>query len=373
MSRRSLGNGQSEFPLFRNIHLWLPSYIRDGLKKRLTGEGRVQPKYVFFCICDHFEPYWNRADAATARKRINRWLDEYPKIAEKYRDSDGQPLKYSFFYPEEEYRFDDVEALAGLCRAGFGEVEIHLHHENDTSENLRKTLLEYKKRLYGEHGLLSVRRDSGEISYGFIHGNWALDNSRPDRRWCGVNDEITVLQETGCYADFTMPSAPSDTQTRKVNSIYYAVDDPGEPKSHDRGIDAETGKSGEGLLMVQGPLGLTWHQRKFGLLPRIENGGLYANSPPTAQRVKFWIQTGICVQKAEEYVFIKIYTHGAQEGISDMLFGGGFDIIFSELTKETKQLGGNLRYVSAREMINIIKAIEAEENYSYKLRDYIYS
>ena len=68
------------------------------------------------------------------------------------------------------------------------------------------------------HGLLSRDRYTGEVGYGFIHGNWALDNSRPDGRMCGVDNELDVLRETGCYADFTLPSAPSPTQTRKINS-----------------------------------------------------------------------------------------------------------------------------------------------------------
>ena len=47
-----------------------------------------------------------------------------------------------------------------------------------------------------------------------------------DGRYCGVNDELTVLRETGCYADFTMPAAPDVSQTRTINAIYYAADDP---------------------------------------------------------------------------------------------------------------------------------------------------
>ena len=198
--------------------------------------------------------------------------------------------------------------MADLCRAGYGEVEIHLHHDNDTAENLRRTLTDYKMRLHEKHGLLSTNRETGEISYGFIHGNWSLCNSRRDGRWCGVNNEITVLQETGCYADFTLPSAPSDTQTRKVNSIYYAVDCPGKPKSHNWGIDAEVGKVSDGLLMVQGPLSLNWHRRKFGLFPRIENSGLFGNNPPSKERIESWLDTGISVQGALEHVFVKIYT-----------------------------------------------------------------
>jgi hypothetical protein len=194
-------------------HYWLPSYIKRVIRRSLKEE-KINPAHVDFCICDHFEPYWKGASRTEARQRIGRWLDNYPKIADKYCDSDGNVLKYSFFYPEEEYREKELNILAALCHASYGEVEIHIHHDNDKSDNFKRTLIVYKKRLHEKHGLLSRNRETGEISYGFIHGNWALNNSRPDGRWCGVNDETSILLETGCYADFTMPSAPDVTQTR---------------------------------------------------------------------------------------------------------------------------------------------------------------
>jgi hypothetical protein len=131
------------------------------------------------------------------------------------------------------------------------------------------------------------------------------------------------------------------------------------PNSHDWGVDAEVGKRGEGLLMVQGPLSLTWFQRKYGILPKIENGGLYANSPPVPERVASWISTGISVKNDPENVFIKIYTHGAREEISDMLFGGGFAMMFDAFTEQADRMGSQLHYVSAREMTNIVFSIEA--------------
>lgn len=100
---------------------WLPYYLAREIGRTIRGD-RVKPKHVYFCVCDHYEPYWNNADKTTARKRIQRWLDEYPKIADKYRDSEGNRLKWSFFYPEEEYQVDDLNALAELCHAGYGEV-----------------------------------------------------------------------------------------------------------------------------------------------------------------------------------------------------------------------------------------------------------
>lgn len=350
---------------------WLPRYLAREIKRTISG-NRVTPKHVYFCMCDHFEPYCMNADKQTARKRIQRWLDEYPKIADNYRDSNGNRLKYSFFYPEEEYHEEDMNELAGLCHAGYGEVEVHLHHDNDTSDNFRRTLLDFKHRLHEKHGLLSVDKMTGNIVYGFIHGNWALCNSRKDGRWCGVNDEIKILLETGCYADFTMPSAPSDTQTRKVNSIYYANDIPNKIKSNDWGIDAEMGKSHGGLLMVQGPLAPTWYQRKFGFFPKIENGGLYANSPPTLPRVASWISAGVSVKNNPDHVFVKIYTHGARQDIAQMLFGGGFAAMHNSFGEMSHLLGCQLHYVSAREMTNIIHSIENKSENPCLCRDLLF-
>jgi hypothetical protein len=310
------------------------------------------------------------ADSRRARGRINRWINEYPGIADRFHDSDGRILKYSFFYPEEEYTQDDMRALADLCHAGYGEVEIHLHHDNDTSHNLRRLLNEYKGRLHEQHGLLPVDRQSGVISYGFIHGLWALDNSRRDGRCCGVNDELTILLETGCYADFTMPSAPSNTQTRKINSIYRAVDDPLRPKSHDTGKDVVAGKKGQGLLMIQGPLCLTWSNKKFGVLPRMENSGLYSNYPPTVARAKHWVSAAVHVKGFPRGIFIKLYTHGAQEGIMRMLFDeSGLANLLSSLKEFEPEI--SIHFLSAREMANIVYALEdGVTEYSRQICDY---
>jgi len=347
---------------------WLPHYLQRELGLLVK---RQKTEHLFFGICDHFEPYWQNASDQQARQRLDTWINEYPKIAAKFKDAEGQTLKYSFFYPEEEYKKHDLDILAEFCHAGWGEVEVHLHHHNDTSSNLRQTLLDYKKRLHEVHGLLSVSKQTGEISYGFIHGNWALDNSRSDGKWCGVNDEVTILQETGCYADFTMPSAPSDTQTRKVNSIYYAIDDPHKPKSHDWGEDAAVGKKSEGLLMIQGPLGLRCNGNM--LQWKIENGGLLGNNPPTKNRVDYWFNRNIRITGFERGVFIRLYTHGTQESVMKMLFDdGGFVQLFSGLEEIAKEKNLSLHYLSAREMANIVFAAEdGNTEYSPRLQDHL--
>ena len=336
---------------------WLPHYIARIVK--LKAMGLPTPKHIYFSICDHFEPYWCNADKQTAQHRLNRWLVEWPKLADSYLDSNGNKLKYSFFYPEEEYQKDDLDALAGLCHAGYGEVEVHLHHDNDTADNLKKTLIDFKKRLHEEHGLLSIDKETGDIVYGFIHGNWALNNSRPDGRMCGVNNETDILLETGCYADFTMPSAPDDCQTRKVNSLYYAQSSQ-QPKAHDSGIDAKVGVPPSGLLMVQGPLGLTWSRPKWGIVPRIENSGLMISTPITMSRIQEWVSSHIHVSSAPEHVFIKLYAHGTQEENMKMFFDQkGGERLLSSLIEHASQIDSQVHFVSAREMVNVIHALEA--------------
>ena len=111
------------------------------------------------------------------------------------------------------------------------------------ADHLRGQLQQFTRTLHDRHGLLT-RDGSGRLRYGFIHGNWALANSLPDGRWCGVDDELSVLRETGCYADFTLPSAPSPAQTRTVNTIYYASTAGSGRKSLDTGARAAVGKKG---------------------------------------------------------------------------------------------------------------------------------
>jgi hypothetical protein len=257
------------------------------------------------------------------------------------------------------YRAEELDPIAELCRAGFGEVEVQLHHDNDTAENLRATLSKWKQLLHARHGLLSTDRE-GTVRYGFIHGNWALDNSRPDGRWCGVNNELDVLRETGCYADFTMPSFPSATQTRKVNSIYYAVDDPRRPKSHDHGTDVGCDPApANSLMLIQGPLLPDWRSRKYGFLPRIENGNLQGNQPPSERRLDLWIKAGIRVDSQPEWIFVKLYTHGADESNQRVLLGDAMVRFHESLARRAlADPMFRFHYVTAREMYNLVRAAE---------------
>jgi hypothetical protein len=332
----------------RHAEIWLPGYLksRAGSLSRNRWQGAAR---VWVTIADHFEPLGpgspNGCDREQwGRERVALWEEKWPRIAAKHRDSTGSPPKYTFFFPEDEYRPHFLAALAKMTRAGIADVEIHIHHDGEGEQSFLDRMNGFRETLFQRHGLL--RKDAaGQIVFGFIHGNWALDNSRPDGRYCGLNNEITLLRDMGCYADFTMPSGASPTQSRTVNQIYWVVDDPERPRSYDRGRAVVPGANGKGdLLMIPGPFGLRWEGR---LAPRLETGELAGYNRPSEYRVKRWLDLA---PRIGTDIFLKLFTHGAQERNSSVLLEGDLDRTFALLRDECAREGCELRFVSAWEM-----------------------
>lgn len=352
--------------MMRAFDKWLVPHLKQQLGRR------DKPAHLMLAVCDHFEPL-HASDKAGAVERIGIWQDRFPQLIKSFRDVDGEPPKHSFFYPIEQYDADLLGPLADLCFATGSEVEVHLHHENDTPEGVRETLERGKIDL-GRHGLLS-RDVTGAVRYGFIHGNWALNNSHPEGLGCGVDREIPILRETGCYADFTMPSAPSPTQARAINSIGYLSDLPGR-EALDRvkrakvGSGVERREQSDQLLMIQGPLALNWGWRKWGVLPRMENGDITGNNPPTKQRLQLAASQSISVEGRSDWVFVKLHTHGGIEQNFEMLLGEPMRA-FHESIAGIDDF--QLHYVTAREMANIVHAAEeGKEGNPGEYRDYLF-
>ncbi len=337
----------------RHAELWLPGYVRSAFSRL----GPAPPSTVWVAITDHWEPYWGKPSDETARERVAVWARHWPAVAARHKDSEGGAPQYTFFYPQEEYRPEFLDTLAGMARQGIGDVDIHIHHDGEGRQNFVDRMTGFIEALTSRHGLL--RRHDGRPVFGFIHGNWALDNSRPDGRWCGLNDEITLLRDLGCYADFTMPSAASPTQSRTVNTIYWATDDPARPRSYDRGVAVRPGAPGSGdLLMIPGPLGLRWVER---LVPRMEAGELASYDLPTEYRVRRWLDLS---PRIGPNIFVKLFAHGAQERHAQtLLVEGGFDRMFELLDVECRRRGHRLRYVSAWQMRCAVAAASGDSRY----------
>ncbi|HLJ57914.1 MAG TPA: hypothetical protein VKT77_22945, partial [Chthonomonadaceae bacterium] len=194
------------------------------------------------------------------------------------------------------------------------------------------------------------------------------------RNFCGVDSEIRLLRDLGCYADFTFPAWQHTAQPRLTNAIFYAVDDPARPKSHDRGERARVGASALGdLLLIQGPLAPNVERR--GRVPRVamDDGDLAASRRYGPERADRWVRAAIHVDGCGGRLFVKLHCHGAPERNAECLLGGDLDRLFTDF--ETRYNDGGrwrLHYVTAREMFNIVRATEREPEMPVEeARDYL--
>lgn len=349
----------------KNLHLWLGPWAlrraRRALRPAPTGL-----RHLLFAICDHYEPRWKRPPPEQARARVQAWVDGYPRAFGDFRDADGRPPRHTFFFPGEEYAPEYLDGLGRLAGQGLGEVEIHLHHHDDTEAGMRAGL---RKALadFGRHGHVS-RDAEGRPRWAFIHGNWCLSNSRRDGRWCGVDAELPLLFEEGCYADLTFPSAPDETQPRVVNRIYWPSGDLARRRAYDDGIPARVGELfRDRLLLIQGPIALA--RRGGGL--RIEAAALQPSDPPTPSRVDSWVGEGVHVEGRPEWVFVKLHAHGAPERNAASLLGQDGRALHEYLAARYNDgRRWRLHYVTAREMYNIaVAAMEGERGDPGAFRD----
>lgn len=323
------------------------------------------PVQLIIALADHFEPAFmlenlsSYASLAIQEQRLERWCRSYPKVADAWRDSDGKPFVHTYFFPAEQYNKLLTERLASHCYDGWGEVEIHLHHgvaAPDDSANTRRMLAEFRDKLT-EHGCLSRWEGKGPVRYGFVHGNWALANSG-DGLCCGVDDEMQILAETGCYADFTLPSAPHPAQISKVNSLYECALPFHTRAPHRRGRDLRVGHAPSRFpLIIQGPLTLELSQRGKWGMPRIENGALTSANPASVARLELWRRADVAVRGRPDWVFIKLHCHGMDPRDEDAMLGQAMLKFLHDIWDlQQAQLANSIHFVTAREMTNIILA-----------------
>ena len=301
----------------RNARLWVPGLIRSRMRLRR------RPRTAWVAICDHFEPLWHGADAATADERVRTWRQAWPEIAARHHDSAGRPPQYTFFYPEEEYRPSLLEPLAELTRGGIADVEVHLHHDADTRDGFTR-----EDRALHSHAL---QRTTGCCACATVGSPSASStatgpSTTPGRTGAGAasTTRSRCSRDFGCYADFTMPAAPDPSQAGPVNAIFDVTDDPDRPRSHERGVLVKRGSPARDLTLITGPLGVT-----FGApgrwKPQLENGDLAHYRPPAPHRVGAWLSLA---PRIDDHAFIKLFAHGAQEKNAACLLGGGLDLMF---------------------------------------------
>jgi hypothetical protein len=224
-----------------------------------------------------------------------------------------------------------------------------------------------------QHGCLSRWEGAGPARFAFVHGNWALANSAGGR-FCGVDDELQILADAGCYADFTLPSAPSAAQISKINSLYECGLPLERRAAHRRGRDLRVGHAPRVFpLIVQGPLMLNVSAKHSRRIPvGIENSEISAGNPPTLKRFRLWWDASIQVAGRSDWLFMKLHCHGMDPRDESAMLGPAMQKFLRELTDLEKDSGKfRLHFVTAREMVNIIlAACDGQEGNPENYRNY---
>ena len=354
----------------------LPSATRRALKSSVRG-----PVHLIFALADHFEPAIDPEDGqkrvprSEQERRLEWWAREYPKVVDGWRDQDGRPLVHTYFYPAEQYDEGLLEILAEHCHAGWGEVEVQLHHGTshpDTAENTRQLLTECRDRLAFRHRCLAVEDGSTRPGYAFVHGNFALANSAAGR-FCGVDSEMQILAETGCYTDFTMPSGIwHPAQIAKTNSVYECALPLDQAAPHRQGRDLVAGRAPKTFpLIVQGPLVADLRRTLSSARPVLENGAITGANPPTVHRLSLWKQAQVRVLGRPDWLFIKVFCHSMNPTQRDAVIGDSFRNFLAALVGGAADRKETLHFVTAREMANILlAACDGREGNPGDYRDY---
>jgi len=330
----------------RKYYIFLPDYIRWAVTPAAAVTG---PTHIFFLFIDHFEPDWSV-------ERTEEWAARYRVLAARHHDSRGRITQHTWTYPGEQIEPAILGILRELMHDGLGEVEFHHHHDGDTSQTLAASF-RYSIAEFQKYGFLKTV--TGETAFAFVHGNSGLDNA--DGEYCGVDDELRLLRQFGCFADFTFPALYHDAQPPSVNRIYAARDDD-QPKSYGKAwplLDLTRGKAD--LMIFQGPLVVapSWNIRRLFL--DVDDGNIHPAMPANATRVHRWVNARVHVDGRPDWVFIKTWGHSVstREDMEEFL-GGNFDAALTELERNfndgTRYV---LHYVTAREAYNLAMAAAA--------------
>ncbi len=123
----------------RNMQIWLERFARPAGRRWRDRRSDVLLRRSL------------RADVGQRRcgrpARARRAL--VPRLsarcASRHRDADGRCRSTGSSIPKRNIRGTSRQDRRALCRTGYGEIEIHLHHDNDTEANFRTSIARFCK------------------------------------------------------------------------------------------------------------------------------------------------------------------------------------------------------------------------------------
>jgi hypothetical protein len=169
---------------------------------------------------------------------------------------------------------------------------------------------------------------------------------------------MQVLAETGCYADFTLPSTPHQSQVSRINAIYECGNPLDLARPHRSGPSVTTGRRPALPIIFEGPLVFDWSRRIRGLpVPRIDDGALAKNYPLSIERFERWRSAGVSVAGRRNWIFVKLYSHGFFDWDQDAMIGAQMRRFMTEVLDVAEKTGSfRVHFASAREAFNMVMA-----------------
>ena len=357
---------------------WLVRYPVSRIRSFLNRTA-FEKKHLIFVIANHFEPGWAEdrvLDKQTQIERLKGYVEMASQTGGSTLDSDGTKFRHTNFYPAEQYDADILDILAEMQAEGLGEIEVHLHHgveRPDTADNLENQLVEFRDTVAERHNGLSRIEGHDTPMYAFVHGNLALANSCGGR-FCGVDNEMQILRDTGCYADMTLPSAPDRSQVAMINQIYECglPLDRAVPHRNGRAVSADR-KPIQLPLIFTGPLMFDWMRTKGVVpVPRIDDGALTESQGLDDARLARWRAANITVDGRSDWLFIKLYCHGFFDRDQAACIGEDAARFFGRVVNEGERNGSyKTHFATAREAFNMVAAaIDGQSGDPNSYRDY---
>lgn len=160
-------------------------------------------KRVVFFHCDHFEPFQKDSEgniiSLSHIEEFLKKLTQYPWGSPSlFFSSQAYYLAQNKFWSGSRKKED--EEIQELLKSANIDFQVHIHHEGWLNEVPSSP--EINAQRLDEMLKLIIPKDKTE--WCFIHGCWALQAS--DATICNISNEVKVLLDNGCIADFTFPA-----------------------------------------------------------------------------------------------------------------------------------------------------------------------
>ena len=127
-------------PRSRNMQIWTsvpaPCLVRSAAVGEMVRSMCISALRITMSLSGKVDTETARASGAVVR--------EYPPLALRHRDSDGRSPQHSFSIPRRSMTHRYWSGYLACAGDGHGEVEVHLHHDDDTADNLRHTLTRFQ-------------------------------------------------------------------------------------------------------------------------------------------------------------------------------------------------------------------------------------